>query len=117
MSTYWNAEEVLSEVVLKSFWSSEKNARICVVAVWQRDCDMVEGTDVHTFELPENDLPTAVVSQIHELWNRTYDWAEGPVSIWVMSEEEYNEHREDYDGPRDRIMEAWENGDGTKVLL
>lgn len=112
----WNAEDVLLKVISESFWSSEENTPICVVAVWQRDCDMVEGIDVHTFKLPEYDFD-ATVEQIHELWNRTYDWAEGPVSIWIMSEEEYTEYRENYDGPRDRITEAWENGDGTKVLL
>lgn len=45
-----------------------------------------------------------------------YDWLEGAYSEWEISEGEYldrlgSEYRRDY------ITEAWENGDGSKVIV
>ena len=75
------------------------------VITWQRDCDCVDFTREDVFYTRE---------AFEQYCERTYNHAEGPVNIRVVSKSEYDEH-ENYS--RDHVMEAFENGRGTAVTL
>lgn len=86
----------------------DKKGELRYLAVWERDCDMVEGT--RYYEISHEDLL--------DFKKSTYSGAEGPMNIWEISKEEYedkvNAPDETY---RDRITEAFENGNGTSVMV
>ena len=69
------------------------------VRVWSRDCDMCEGTSRHT-------IPASVMAY-EQLCNYEYEYAEGPVSITIMTKEENEEYKPHF---RDRALEAFEDG-------
>ena len=65
------------------------------IQIWQRDCDLAEGTELR--EIPAN-VPAFV-----RLENETYDNAEGPVSIAILTPEEADGFVATF---RDRAAEA-----------
>ncbi len=73
--------------------------------VWQQDCDLYESTAAHRFD--SYDDYTSFVDCLQ-------DNAEGPYSLSIVSKEEYEDFSPSF---RDRIMEAFENGNGTRVIV
>jgi len=75
------------------------------ITCWSRDCDMFEST-------------TASVcygrKAFEKIKEEAYEWAEGPVSWEEISKEEYEDFQPYH---RDRIMEAYENGNGTSIYV
>ena len=73
--------------------------RVVAVSVWSRDCDMVEGTSL-SYVLAHH--------AAYEKWaNHEYEWAEGPMSFTILTPEEAGQFEPVF---RDRIGEAWDNG-------
>lgn len=74
------------------------------VYIWQRDCDCAEWSQ------------TVQIKNTYEayikLMDETYAGAEGPVSMHVMTPMEYLQFKP---SSRDRIMEAFENGNSYNV--
>ena len=72
---------------------------------WSRDCDMCEGSRaVRVFN------EKAYQAYIE----KAYEWAEGPNTFERIGKEEY----ENFHGfTRDRIMEAYENGNGNSIYV
>jgi type I site-specific restriction endonuclease len=72
---------------------------------WSRDCDLCESTRVYTFP-----------SKYHadDFEDEQYEWAEGPQSMEEVSKQEYMEFQPSF---RDRVMEAYENGNGRCVII
>jgi len=75
------------------------------VIKWSRDCDCAESTSRHFFESR---------AEFEQWENSVYDWAEGPVSVKIVSRDEYEDFEPYF---RDRVMEAYENGRGISVIL
>ena len=73
--------------------------RTVPVKVWSRDCDMCESTTLRT-------IPATPMAY-DRFCDREYEWAEGPVSIRLLTLEEAEEFTPEF---RDRIAEAWDNG-------
>lgn len=73
------------------------------------DCDLVESSGVGRF----NSYKEAYNYQSNP---DNYDWLEGPYSEWEISKEEYLQSK-GIAHQRDYIMEAYENGNGRKVLI
>ena len=49
-----------------------------------------------------------------------YEWAEGPMSFSIITKEEYDAFKKPGNRlgrTRDRIMEAYENGNGTSIYV
>ena len=69
---------------------------------WQRDCDCVESTRFYEFDS---------INEYYESVRLSYEWAEGPVR-WSVYENrhDWEMDKEGYRGPRDRVLEAFENG-------
>lgn len=78
------------------------------VMTWSRDCDMCESTRVRTYYTYIS-LTQAYASYIENL-----EWAEGPSSWELVDPKEYPEEATH---SRDRIMEAFENGNGTSLFV
>lgn len=67
--------------------------------VWQRDCDMVEATELRKIPAEQD----AVERTIDRIW----EGREGPVNITFLSAVEAQEFRA---SERDLVTEAWEDG-------
>jgi hypothetical protein len=79
------------------------------VEIWSRDCDMCESTSVRKFQS---------IHKYFKFWESVGEWAEGPVGITTISKQEYDAYHKpnnDLGRVRDRIMEAYENGNGTSI--
>lgn len=76
------------------------------VHVFERDCDMVESTTVRQIE--------ASFSAYDKLCEQLHENAEGPVSVSVISEKEAENF---VPTTRDRIAEAWDNGNLTAHIV
>lgn len=73
--------------------------------VWSRDCDMVESEYPQKFNNGKH---------FRNEVDSIYDHAEGPVRITLLTKQRYLKLKhENYHYTRDRITEAWENGNGT----
>jgi len=74
--------------------------------VFRRDCDLFESETAHTF-------PT----YIHAMWYLTRardEWTEGPYQFWQISRKEFKSFQSSH---RDRILEAFEDGRGSAVVI
>ena len=76
------------------------------VYVWGRDCDQCESDHISWIE-PDLEAYTQLCAD-------TYDSAEGPTTIRLMTPKEANEFKPSF---RDRVMEARENGNFFGVTL
>lgn len=76
------------------------------VYTWGRDCDLCESDGITWIE-PDMETFTQLVAD-------TYDNAEGPVAIRIMKAKEANEFKASF---RDRVMEAYEDGNTTGVVI
>jgi len=72
------------------------------VHFWGRDCDQVEVHDVREFDTRKEALDAM------DEWNS--DDSEGPTATEFISEEDYHYFLMDPPEPRDRILEAYEDG-------
>lgn len=68
------------------------------VIKWERDCDCAEWTSSHKFKSRE---------EFEKFCDSRYANAEGPVSISVVSKKQYKQFVPE---ERDRVLEAFENG-------
>jgi len=71
---------------------------------WGRDCDMCEADSVRKRAA----VPMAIEHEIDQI----YEWAEGPTRTAILTADEaadYEPHS------RDRVMEAFENGQGANA--
>jgi len=75
---------------------------------WSRDCDMCESAGVDIFYGGRKAYDKA--------YQKAGEWAEGPFSWNIITKAEY-EQRKDERYFRDRIMEAYENGNGTSIYV
>ena len=133
--------ELLREILLKSFTNS-KGQLTTVLGIWSRDCDQCEGTGVHEYhhrldrialdvfdqnvykaalryKLEGNwlDSSRVVLNRILERIDSAYYNAEGPVEHFIMSEMEFEEYKQHGHETRDRILEAYEEGNGNAVII
>lgn len=76
------------------------------VYVWGRDCDMVE-SDCVTI------IPATVMGYIR-FEEEQYRWAEGPTTVCMINHAEYAGFKRTR---RDRIGEAWDNGNTTPFYV
>ena len=72
---------------------------------WSRDCDMFESTNASICYGRKAYI---------KMQEDACDWAEGPMSWNEISKEEYEEFQPDH---RDRVMEAYENGNGKSIWV
>jgi hypothetical protein len=80
-------------------------------SVWSRDCDMCESTRV---------FKTQSLKKYNKRIQDAYEWAEGPMSFSIITKEEYDAFKKPGNRlgrTRDRIMEAYENGNGTSIYV
>jgi hypothetical protein len=80
-------------------------------SVWSRDCDMCESTSV---------FKTQSLKKYNKRILDAYEWAEGPMSFSIITKEEYDAFKKPGNRlgrTRDRIMEAYENGNGTSIYV
>lgn len=98
----WDMEESIEDLKVK--WKIKRYAVDGKVAVydWGRDCDMCESDRVTWID--------ATLEAYREFEQRVYDNAEGPVSCYPISPESAAEFEPSF---RDRIAEAWDNGNTT----
>ena len=80
-----------------------KKSEVIYAFSFSRDCDMCESTSYHKFESQK---------EYDDYEENLYEWAEGSTYINEISEEEYLAHCNQQSRTRDRIMEAYENGNG-----
>jgi hypothetical protein len=76
------------------------------VYIWGRDCDLCESDRIVWIE-PDLETFTQLVAD-------TYDSAEGDTAIRIMKPQEAAEFEPSF---RDRVMEAYENGNTTGVTV
>ena len=112
--------ELLREILLKSFTNS-KGQLTTVLGIWSRDCDQCEGTSAHEYHhKPEGnwlDPSRVVLNRILERIDSAYYNAEGPVEHFILSEMEFKEYQQNGYETRDRILEAYEDGNGNSVII
>ena len=80
-------------------------------SVWSRDCDMCESTSV---------FKTQSLKKYNKRIQDAYEWAEGPMSFSIITKEEYDAFKKPGNRlgrTRDRIMEAYESGNGTSIYV
>lgn len=70
------------------------------------DCDQYERTSLHEIE--------ATPAAWKELQDMVYGDVEVSANLWIIDEEEAEEFKPE---SRDRILEAFENGNGTSVII
>ena len=75
------------------------DGRKLFVVVWSRDCDMCEGTSLSSI--------AATIMSYERFEAEQHENAEGPVSISFATREQAQEFSPTF---RDRIGEAWDNG-------
>lgn len=75
------------------------------IEFWSRDCDCAESTQAYRF-------PTYwhVIKFVEEY----AEWAEGPFAWHMISRRDYSSHKGEF---RDRALEAFENGNGTRIII
>jgi len=112
--------ELLREIMLKAFTNS-KGKLTTVLAIWSRDCDQCEGTDVYEYHHKPNpeglDPSRIVLNRVLERVDSAYYNAEGPVNHYIMSEIAFEEYQQYGHETRDRILEAYEDGNGNSVIV
>lgn len=104
----WQIEKMESDI--KALQSLAKYGWI-FIEVWSRDCDMCESSRVYKFQS---------VKKYNQYLNRIGEWAEGPVSVRLVSKDQYDAYAKPNNTlgrVRDRIMEAYENGNGNSILV
>lgn len=113
---------LLRDIVINSF--VDKRGRLTsALAILSSDCDLCASTDVYDYRHKKSDLekgrdPVKVVAcRMLERVDQVCVNAEGPVSYWIMSQAQLEDWIEGREGPRDRIAEAFENGNGTSVVI
>ena len=79
-----------------------------VVRSWSRDCDMCESTRTYKLETKQ-ELVHSIMGEI-----KGWEWAEGPSGYEFIPVDEYG--GEEY-RTRDRVMEAYENGNGSSIWV
>ncbi len=75
---------------------------------WSRDCDMCESSGVGVFY--------GGMKKYLKWQEESLEWAEGPSGSSFISKEEY-EAEKGHTSHRDRIMEAYENGNGSSIYV
>jgi len=112
--------ELLREIMLKAFTNS-KGKLTTVLAIWSRDCDQCEGTDVYEYHHKPNpeglDPSRIVLNRVLERVDHAHYNAEGPVNHYIMSEIAFEEYQQHGRETRDRILEAYEDGNGNSVIV
>jgi len=73
------------------------------IETWSRDCDMCESTSVARY---------TSMKEYDEAMDAVEGWAEGPVSFTHISKEDADKFEPH---TRDRVMEAYENGNGWSI--
>jgi hypothetical protein len=74
---------------------------------FSRDCDMCESYNAYEYKN---------YYQARNQQAESYEWAEGPMSYDEISKEEYQDLSGHYH-TRDRVMEAYENGNGSSIYV
>ena len=97
---YWRAREDFPQ------WLDRQLYEAIFYICWSRDCDMCESTSRGVVYGEKN---------WDKMMEHTAEWAEGPVSYDRISKEEYEEFVNP--GNRDRVMEAYENGNGNSIYV
>jgi hypothetical protein len=90
------AEQIASNAVGDSVWVYE----------WGRDCDMCESSTVYK-------IPASVMAFLLRE-KSIYECAEGPTSFRVITPEQAADFQPEF---RDRIAEAWDNGNTTPYIV
>jgi hypothetical protein len=78
------------------------------VKAWSRDCDMCESTRVYKFQS---------IKAYYKAYDSFCEWLEGPGSFHPITKDEYDDEMREPTRSRDRIMEAYENGNGTSIYV
>lgn len=78
------------------------------VSSWSRDCDMCESTRVSKYQS---------IKAYYKAEQQFGESLEGPGSFCIISKEEYDNERREPTRSRDRIMEAYENGNGYSIYV
>ncbi len=99
-SRYWRAREDFPQ------WLDRQLYEAIYYTCWSRDCDMCESTNTGVVYGEKN---------WEKMMDHTGEWAEGPVSYDRISKEEYKEFENP--GIRDRVMEAFENGNSSSIYV
>lgn len=88
-------------------WYYEKTDKVVYYYYSSTDCDMCTSAG-YGYTLGER--------AFREYEQDMYEGAEGPTQIEKISKEEYLENKDEHYF-RDRIMEAYENGNGTSIIV
>ena len=75
---------------------------------WSRDCDMCESTRVYKFQS---------IKAYYKAYDSFGESLEGPGSFSIITKEQYDEERREPTRDRDRILEAFENGNGYSIYV
>jgi hypothetical protein len=78
------------------------------VGVSSTDCDCVQSYYVRKFQS---------IKRFYRFCDSVMSWAEGPTSISIITKGDYDEERQHPTRSRDRIMEAYENGNGRSIVV
>jgi hypothetical protein len=78
------------------------------IGISSTDCDCVQSYSVQKFQ--------SIKSYCKYRDNRL-DWADGPTYFAIISKSDYDLEREHPTRNRDRIMEAYENGNGSSIIV
>lgn len=78
------------------------------VGVYSTDCDLVQSYYVRKFQS---------LKRYRKFIDKVYECAEGPTTISIISKSDYNMEKQHPTKSRDRIMEAYENGNGRSVIV
>lgn len=102
LDRYYRMQYHFSEWFKKTFYGK------IYYSHWSRDCDMCESAGVSVFY--------GTKKMFDKAYDQAAEWADGPFSWEIISKEEYLERKgERYF--RDRVMEAYENGNGTSIYV
>jgi hypothetical protein len=78
--------------------------------VWSRDCDLCESVNYGYV-----DSYKEYVDWMND--EEEWSWVEGSTSVDIISKGEYDYQVEQEHPVRDRVMEAFENGNGRNVII
>ncbi len=78
------------------------------VSAWSRDCDMCESTRVYKFQS---------IKAYYKAERRFYEGLEGTGCFSLCSKSQYDDEMREPTRTRDRIMEAYENGNGWSIYV
>jgi len=76
---------------------------------WSRDCDMCESERIGVWSSGQK--------RFDMMQEEESEWCDGPFSYSPISKEEYLERKGEVFRTRDRILEAFENGNGTSIYV